>query len=76
MAKAVTESKNEAFILECLGVLANLHLTDLDWSEIFKHFNLVTKLKGYLTTNNVEPDLQLEVLILIHCQIGYFILKF
>lgn len=65
LAKAVTESKNEAFILECLGVLANLHLTDLDWSEIFKHFNLVTKLKGYLTTNNVEPDLQLEVIVLL-----------
>ncbi|KAF2899927.1 hypothetical protein ILUMI_06266 [Ignelater luminosus] len=65
LAKAVTESKNENFVLECLGVLSNLHLPDLDWCEIFKHFNMLAKLKGVITGNNVEPDLQLQVIVLL-----------
>lgn len=61
MAKAATESKNEEFVLECVGVLSNLHLADLDWAEIFKHFEMVTWVKGFLKSNNSEPDIIMQV---------------
>lgn len=64
LAKAVTESRKENFVLECLGVLSNLCLPDLDWCEIFKHFNMIPKLKGALTSNNSEADLLLRVIVL------------
>ncbi|KAF5288020.1 hypothetical protein FQA39_LY15549 [Lamprigera yunnana] len=65
LAKAVTESKNENFVLECLGVLSNLYLPDLDWCEIFKHFNMTAKLRGILTNNTSEADLLLQVIVLL-----------
>ncbi|KAK4880125.1 hypothetical protein RN001_008271 [Aquatica leii] len=65
LSKAVTESMNENFVLECIGVLSNLYLPDLDWCEIFKHFNMTSKLKGILISNNSEADLLLQVIVLL-----------
>lgn len=61
MAKAVTESKRDDFVLECLGVLSNLHMPDLDWAEIFKHFDMTARLKEIVQSNNTEADLVLQV---------------
>lgn len=61
LAKAATESKKEDFVLECVGVLSNLHLPDLDWAEIFKHFNMIEWVRSILTSNNKEPDSILQV---------------
>lgn len=61
MAKAATESKKEEFVLECVGVLSNLHLPDLDWAEIFKHFDMVDWIRNILISNSREPDLILQV---------------
>lgn len=63
IAKAVSESKRDDFVLECLGVLSNLHMPDLDWAEIFKHFDMVARLKDIIQSNNTEPDLVLQVII-------------
>lgn len=61
LAKAVTDSKNEDFILECLGVLSNLSLPDLDWAEIFKHFDMVSWISNIIGLNTAEPDFILQV---------------
>ncbi|XP_022902921.2 kinesin-associated protein 3 [Onthophagus taurus] len=65
LAKAAVESKKDEFILESLGVLSNLHLPDLDWAEIFKHFDMVDWVKNILTSNAMEPDMILQVIILL-----------
>ncbi|KAK9720460.1 hypothetical protein QE152_g22020 [Popillia japonica] len=65
LAKAATESKKEEFVLECVGVLSNLHLPDLDWAEIFKHFDMVDWIRNILISNSREPDLILQVIVLL-----------
>lgn len=61
LAKAVVESRNEDFVLECLGVLSNLYLPDLDWAEVFKHFDMISWVQKKISSNTVEPDLILQV---------------
>ncbi|XP_056631123.1 kinesin-associated protein 3 isoform X2 [Diorhabda carinulata] len=65
IAKAVVESKNEDFIRECIGILSNLHLPDLDWAEIFKHFDMIKWVKNIITSNNSDAELVLHVIVLL-----------
>lgn len=65
IAKAVVESKGEDFIRECVGILSNLHLPDLDWAEIFKHFDMIKWVKNIITSNNSDAELVLHVIVLL-----------
>lgn len=65
ISKAVVESKNEDFIRECIGILNNLNLPELDWSEIFKHFGMVTWIEKVLVNNNSDIELVLQVIVLL-----------
>ncbi|XP_018577542.1 kinesin-associated protein 3 isoform X2 [Anoplophora glabripennis] len=65
IAKAVVESKDEDFVRECIGILSNLHLPDLDWAEIFKHFDMIKWVKNILSSNNTEAELVLQVVVLL-----------
>nr|CAH7719887.1 unnamed protein product [Callosobruchus chinensis] len=65
IAKAVVESKQEDFVRECIGILSNLHLPDLDWAEIFKHFDMIKWVKNVITSNNTDPELVLQVVVLL-----------
>lgn len=62
LAKAITESKKDNFVFECVGVLSNLHLPDLDWAEIFKHFDMTKWIKNIISSNTTEPDMILAVM--------------
>lgn len=57
----MVESKDNDFVRECVGILSNLHLPDLDWAEIFKHFDMITWVKNVITNNNGDPELVLQV---------------
>ncbi|CAH1108759.1 unnamed protein product [Psylliodes chrysocephalus] len=65
IAKAVVESKDDDFIRECVGILSNLHLPDLDWAEIFKHFDMIRWTKNIITSNNSDAELVLHVIVLL-----------
>ncbi|XP_060518979.1 kinesin-associated protein 3 isoform X2 [Cylas formicarius] len=65
IAKAVVESKDPDFVRECIGILGNLHLPDLDWAEIFKHFDMTSWIKDMLSTNSTDPELILHVIIFL-----------
>lgn len=65
LAKAVVESKNLDFVTECVGTLSNIHLPDLDWSEIFKHFNMLEWIKRIISENHTDPELVLQVIVLL-----------
>lgn len=62
LAKAIVESRNEDFVLECLGVLSNLYLPDLDWAEVFRHFDMIAWVQKKISSNTAEPDLILQVI--------------
>lgn len=65
LAKGVVESRNMDFVTECVGTLSNIHLPDLDWMEIFKHFSMLEWVRGIISENNTDPELVLQVIVLL-----------
>uniref|UniRef100_V9KE49 Kinesin-associated protein 3-like protein n=1 Tax=Callorhinchus milii TaxID=7868 RepID=V9KE49_CALMI len=72
LAAQITKDENEEFVIECLGTLANLTITDLDWELVLKEYNLVPYFKDKLKpafipdqSGVTEDDLVLEVVIMI-----------
>jgi len=51
-AMALTQSDSQDFILEVIGVLGNLELPDLDYSQIIQRCNLIPWIR-----NNLVPGL-------------------
>ena len=48
LATALIECTDEKFVVECLGILGNLSLTDLDYSEILHTCNLLPWIRNIL----------------------------
>ncbi|XP_071384820.1 kinesin-associated protein 3a [Centroberyx affinis] len=65
LAAQISEEEAEEFVIECLGTLANLTISDLDWELVLKEYNLVPYLKDRLKPGSAEDDLILEVVIMI-----------
>ncbi|KAE8611310.1 hypothetical protein XENTR_v10012405 [Xenopus tropicalis] len=65
LAAQITNDEEEEFVIECLGTLANLTITDLDWELVLKEYKLVPYLKDKLKPGSAEDDLVLEVVIMI-----------
>ncbi|KAM8838685.1 kinesin-associated protein 3-like isoform 1-T1 [Synchiropus picturatus] len=65
LAAEIRAEQDEAWVLECLGTLANLTIPELDWELVLKEYNLVPFLKEKLRHGSAEDDLILEVVILI-----------
>ena len=61
----VSEGISDEFVLECVGVLGNLSLPDLDYSQILTKFNLLNWIMNQLQPDAVADDLALEVVILL-----------
>uniref|UniRef100_A0A0B7B0K7 Kinesin-associated protein 3 n=1 Tax=Arion vulgaris TaxID=1028688 RepID=A0A0B7B0K7_9EUPU len=53
------------FSLECLGILANLTVPDLDYELILKEYNLIPWIKDKLQPGITDDDVVLEVVILV-----------
>uniref|UniRef100_A0A7N5ZVP6 Kinesin-associated protein 3b n=1 Tax=Anabas testudineus TaxID=64144 RepID=A0A7N5ZVP6_ANATE len=65
LAAEIRAEEEEEWVLECLGMLANLTIPDLDWELVLKEYNLVPYLKDRLKPGSAEDDLILEVVIMI-----------
>lgn len=65
LAKVLTQCSDKEFLLECLGVMANLTLPDLDYSQVLQQFRLIPWLRGHLVPGKSEDDLVLEVVMLL-----------
>lgn len=48
LASALTECRDENFVVECVGILGNLSLPDLDYSQILHKFNLIPWIRNAL----------------------------
>lgn len=61
-----TEDKeNEEFALECVGILGNLTIEDLDYELLLREYNFIPYIKKHLTPGQCEDDYMLEVVILV-----------
>lgn len=65
LAKVLTQCSDKEFLLECLGVIANLTLPDLDYSQVLQQFRLIPWLRSHLVPGKSEDDLVLEVVMLL-----------
>uniref|UniRef100_A0A182QJ16 Kinesin associated protein kap n=1 Tax=Anopheles farauti TaxID=69004 RepID=A0A182QJ16_9DIPT len=65
LAKILTECEEEEFSVECLGILGNLTLADLDYSQIIHNFNLVPLIRNMLVPGKYKDDLVLEMVVFI-----------
>ena len=65
IADAVHRAENDEFILECVGILGNLTLPDLDFTRLLTEFELVDWMKGRLLPHSGEDDLILEIVVFI-----------
>ncbi len=64
IADAVKRADLEDFRVECLGILGNLNLDDLDFERLLKEFDLVPWMKERLEAS-VDDDLVLEIVVFI-----------
>eukprot|EP00794_Sanderia_malayensis_P016189 gene16189-17816_t len=64
MANVIKNYSEEEFVIECIGVLGNMNLPDLDHTSLLKEYDLLTYIKGKLIPGEAEDDLVLEVIIL------------
>ena len=58
---ALTQSDSQDFVLEVIGVLGNLELSDLDYSQIIQRCNLIPWIR-----NNLVPGMILFSFILYY----------
>ena len=53
LAQAVLDEEEEDFGLECLGILGNLTIPDLDYELILKEYNLIPWIKSRLEPGDI-----------------------
>uniref|UniRef100_A0A8C6VG23 Kinesin associated protein 3 n=1 Tax=Naja naja TaxID=35670 RepID=A0A8C6VG23_NAJNA len=56
LAAQISNDEEEEFVIECLGTLANLTLSDLDWELVLKEYKMVPYLKDKLKPAQQEDD--------------------
>lgn len=61
LANVVATQPSDDFTLECVGLLANLSLPELDYSTLLQRYGLVSWLKSQLVPGLAPDDLVLEV---------------
>ncbi|KYN07986.1 Kinesin-associated protein 3 [Cyphomyrmex costatus] len=64
-AMALTQSDSQDFVLEVIGVLGNLELPDLDYSQIIQRCNLIPWIRNNLVPGKVQDDVVLEIVIFL-----------
>ncbi len=65
LGETIAKETNQDFLIEVVGTLGNLNITDIDYEMLLKEYNLVTWIKTMLQPGNAEDDLVLDVIVLI-----------
>ncbi|XP_047491203.1 kinesin-associated protein 3-like isoform X2 [Penaeus chinensis] len=65
LCEVVSSGGSDEFTLECVGVLGNLSLPDLDYCQLLTKYQLIDWIKNSLQPDAVEDDLALEVVVLL-----------
>lgn len=64
-AMALNQSDSQDFVLEVIGVLGNLELHDLDYSQILHRCDLIPWIRNNLVPGKAPDDLVLEIVIFL-----------
>ncbi|CAK9802123.1 Kinesin-associated protein 3 [Anthophora quadrimaculata] len=64
-AMALNQSDSQDFVLEIIGVLGNLELPDLDYSQILHRCDLIPWIRNNLVPGKAPDDLVLEIVIFL-----------
>lgn len=65
LANVLTVCDDPKFIIECLGILGNLSLADLDYSAILENFELIPWLRKVLAPGTHTDDFVLDAVVLV-----------
>ncbi|XP_055301078.1 kinesin-associated protein 3 [Sitodiplosis mosellana] len=65
LAQMLTICNEQKFTIECLGILGNLSLPDLDYSAIISNFELIPWIKKVLVPNNKTDDLVMDTVVFL-----------
>lgn len=65
LAQVLTVCDNQLFVIECLGILGNLSLPDLDYSAIIENFSLIPWIRKVLVPGNFTDDLVLDTVVFL-----------
>lgn len=65
LAQVLTVCDNQRFVIECLGILGNLSLPDLDYSAIIENFALIPWIRKVLVPGNFTDDLVLDTVVFL-----------
>lgn len=65
MGETIRNEDNAEFLIETVGTLGNLNITDIDYEAVLNEFGLVEWIKEILQPNRAEDDLVLDVIVLV-----------
>lgn len=65
MGETIRNEDNAEFLIETVGTLGNLNITDIDYEAVLNEFGLVEWIKEILQPNRAEDDLILDVIVLV-----------
>ena len=65
LGETITKEDKVDFLIEVVGTLGNLNITDIDYEMVLNEFQLVGWIKNMLTPGNADDDLVLDVIVLV-----------
>ncbi|XP_078603734.1 kinesin-associated protein 3-like isoform X3 [Branchiostoma floridae x Branchiostoma japonicum] len=65
LANSIKNCEDDDFVIECLGILGNLTIPDLNYELLLQEYDLVSFIKDKLKPGNAEDDVVLETVILV-----------
>ncbi|KAL7036101.1 hypothetical protein ACKWTF_008691 [Chironomus riparius] len=64
-AKAINECDDEDFLVECIGILGNMLLPELDYSQILQAHGLIPWMRKTLIPGNAKDDIVLDTVVFL-----------
>lgn len=64
LANIIKNFKDEEFVVECIGILGNINIPELEYSMMLKEYDLLTFIKSKIVPGAAEDDVVLEVVIM------------
>jgi hypothetical protein len=65
LGETIQKEPNEDFLIEVVGTLGNLNISDIDYEAFIQEFRLVDWIRKMLQPGQVEDDFVLDVIVLI-----------
>ena len=64
LAGMIKNFQDEEYVVECVGILGNLNIPEVEYSMMLKEYDLLEYIKSKIKPGSAEDDLVLEVIIM------------